>query len=249
MQRYFLYLAYNGANYHGWQKQPNGDSVQATLIRALSTLLKTETAVVGAGRTDAGVHAKLMVAHFDAETNCDDSFIKKLNGILPNDIVVFNIRKTIPQAHARFDALKRQYEYHVYTEKNPFLEQFAHRVIPNTDFDAMNAAAKHLLTYSDFTSFSKLHTDVKNNLCTITRAEWQQQGEEWAFTIEANRFLRNMVRAIVGTLLEVGRKSLSEKDFCEIIEKKNRCAASASAPAKGLFLTNVVYPEHLFKPC
>jgi len=246
MQRYFIYLAYNGTNYHGWQMQPNGISIQEELSKAISTILRTETSIVGAGRTDAGVHAKRMIAHFDSETECDETFIKKLNGFLPNDISVFDIRKTTPNAHARFDALKRQYEYHVYTYKNPFLEQFAHRIPAGTNFEAMNVAAKYLFEYSDFTSFSKLHTDTKTNLCTIMRAEWQQLGEKWIFTIEANRFLRNMVRAIVGTLLCVGRGSISTDDFRQIIEQKNRGAAAASAPAKGLFLTDVFYPDNLF---
>lgn len=246
MQRYFIYLAYNGTNYHGWQMQPNGISIQEELSKAISTILRTETSIVGAGRTDAGVHAKRMIAHFDSETECDETFIKKLNGFLPNDISVFDIRKTTPNAHARFNALKRQYEYHVYTQKNPFLEQFAHRIPSDTDFEAMNVATKYLFEYSDFTSFSKLHTDTKTNLCTVTRAEWQQQGEKWIFTIEANRFLRNMVRAIVGTLLCVGRGSISTDAFRQIIEQKNRGAAAASAPAKGLFLTNVFYPDNLF---
>lgn len=245
-QRYFIYLAYNGTKYHGWQVQPNGNSIQEELTKALSTILRVDTPIVGAGRTDAGVHAKKMIAHFNAEINCDNNFIKKLNGFLPNDIVILDIKKTMVNAHARFDALQRQYEYHVYTEKNPFLEQFAHRIPSDTDFNKMNFVARHLFEYTDFTSFSKLHTDTKTNLCNVTRAEWKYDGEKWIFTIEANRFLRNMVRAIVGTLLNVGRGSISEKEFCEIIEKKDRCAASASAPAKGLFLTDVIYPENIF---
>ncbi len=246
MQRYFLYLAYDGTDYHGWQIQPNGNSVQAELNKALTTLLREPTAVVGAGRTDAGVHAKKMVAHFDGAIDNLDLFMQKLNGILPNNIAILDIKKVTPDAHARFSALSRQYEYHICTEKNPFLEQFAQRIPADTDFEAMNRAARHLLDYSDFTSFSKLHTDNKTNICNVTFAEWRQYDNRWIFTIEANRFLRNMVRAIVGTLLSVGRGKISENDFCAIIEAKNRGAASASASAKGLFLTDVIYPNELF---
>ncbi len=246
MQRYFLYLAYDGTDYHGWQVQPNGNSVQAELNKALTTLLREPTSVVGAGRTDAGVHAKKMVAHFDGTIDKLDVFQQKLNGILPPSIAIHDIKKVTPEAHARFSALSRQYEYHVCTEKNPFLEQFAQRMPEDLDFETMNRAAQHLLDYSDFTSFSKLHTDSKTNICQVTFAQWRQQGEKWIFTIEANRFLRNMVRAIVGTLFCVGRGKISEKDFCAIIEAKDRGAASASAPAKGLFLTNVIYPDELF---
>lgn len=246
MQRYFLYIAYNGSNYHGWQIQPNGNSIQEELNKAISTLLRSDIYVVGAGRTDSGVHAREMVAHFDTTQALSHEFVRRLNGILPADIAATQLVATKPEAHARFSALAREYQYHVCTAKNPFLQQYAHRVIPTIDFELMNKAAEKLFDYTDFTSFSKLHTDTKTNLCTITKAVWEERGEEWVFTIEANRFLRNMVRAIVGTLLNVGNGCISIDDFCRIIEKKDRGAASASAPAKALFLTKVTYPEDIF---
>jgi tRNA pseudouridine38-40 synthase len=249
-QRYFIYLSYNGKNYHGWQVQPNGISVQETLEKALSTLLRYPMAVVGAGRTDAGVHAREMVAHADFEEPVSDTqhFVYKINSLLPNDIAIQKIIPVRPDAHARFDADSRSYEYLLTTQKNPFLHNWAARVSGDLDFEAMNRAAKYLFDYQDFTSFSKLHTDVKTNNCRIIRAEWQQRDDAWVFHITADRFLRNMVRAIVGTLLEVGRGKMTEADFCAVIENKDRCRAGSSAPAEGLYLIDVAYPKEIFLP-
>jgi len=218
------------------------------LTKALCTVLRTDLEITGAGRTDTGVHARLMVAHFDLETDLPGEFdlTNKLNSILPNDIVVFKVVEVRPEAHARFDAISRKYEYHVITAKNAFKNELAARVGNNMDFEAMNRAASVLKDYRDFTSFSKLHTDVKTNNCSITHAEWTQQGDEWVFTIQADRFLRNMVRAIVGTLFEVGRGRISVEDFKAIIEAKDRCKAGTSVPAHGLYLVDIQYSSDLF---
>ncbi|MBQ8521946.1 MAG: tRNA pseudouridine(38-40) synthase TruA [Bacteroides sp.] len=246
--RYFIYLAYDGTRYHGWQVQPNGESVQGTLMKALSTFLRKEIEVVGAGRTDAGVHARLMVAHFDYEDPLDVRMVAdKLNRLLPPDISVYEIRPVKPEAHARFDATYRTYKYYVTTRKDPFNRHYAWRLFNEPDFARMNKAAKILFDYIDFTSFSKLHTDVKTNNCRIMHAEWTQTGpHEWVFTIQADRFLRNMVRAVVGTLIEVGRGKLTLDGFRQVIEKKDRCSAGNSVPGHALFLVDVGYPEGLF---
>lgn len=244
MQRYFIYLAYDGTNYHGWQIQPNGDSVQQQLMNALQTLLRREVVeVTGAGRTDTGVHAKLMVAHFDYDEAIDCSQLAdKLNRLLPSDISVFKVVPVDANLHARFSAKSRRYEYYVTTAKSPFLRQYRYRLHKAPDFDLMNQAAKMLLEVDDFTSFSKLHTDVKTNICHVTRAEWSQVDEvTWVFTIQADRFLRNMVRAIVGTLLEVGYGKLSLAEFQQVIQQKDRCSAGMSVPAQGLFLVDIQY--------
>lgn len=248
LQRYFIYLAYDGTNYHGWQVQPNGISVQECLSKALSTFLRRETEVVGAGRTDAGVHASLMVAHFDSEEPLDTDLVAdKLNRLLPPDISVYKVREVVPEAHARFDAVARTYKYYVTTTKYPFQRQYRWRIFTALDYNRMNQAAQVLSEYTDFTSFSKLHTDVKTNNCRITHAEWTQEDEHtWVFTIRADRFLRNMVRAIVGTLVEVGRGKLTVDGFRRIIEQKDRCKAGTSAPGQALFLVNVEYPESIF---
>ena len=248
MQRYFIYLSYDGAAYHGWQIQPNGLSVQECLMRALSTLLSREVDVVGAGRTDAGVHASLMVAHFDADAPLDSVLLAdKLNRLLPPDIAIHRICPVRPEAHARFDATSRTYHYYVTTAKTPFLRPYRCRLFRTPDFDRMNEAAATLSDYTDFTSFSKLHTDVKTNNCRIMHAAWTQVDDvTWVFTIRADRFLRNMVRAIVGTLLDVGRGKLTVGDFRRIIEQKDRCRAGTSAPAEGLFLADITYPDRLF---
>jgi tRNA pseudouridine38-40 synthase len=246
-KRYFIWLSYNGTGYHGWQIQPNGISVQEKLQDAVSLLLRIPTDIIGAGRTDAGVHARKMVAHFDAEEiQNTDLFLKRLNSVLPDDISVKHIQAVKKDAHARFDAISRTYEYWIITEKNPFYTDWAARVQSPLDFEAMNRASVALTEYKDFTSFSKLHTDVKTNDCTVTHAKWQQQGDKWIFTITANRFLRNMVRAIVGTLLKVGSGKLSEQDFRTIIEAKDRSKAGTSAYAKGLYLSKIVYPDTIF---
>lgn len=246
--RYFIYLAYDGTNYHGWQIQPNGDSVQETLMRALSTFLRQEIEVVGAGRTDAGVHARLMVAHFDFGRELDCMMVAdKLNRLLPPDIAVYEVKRVKEDAHARFDATYRTYKYYVATRKEPFNRHYAWRPYNALDFEKMNEAARTLFDYTDFTSFSKLHTDVKTNNCKIMHAEWTKVNEtEWVFTVQADRFLRNMVRAIVGTLVEVGRGKLTIEGFRKVIENKDRGSAGSSVPGHALFLVDVGYPDDLF---
>ena len=251
--RFFITFSYNGTRYCGWQRQPNGIAVQEELEKALTTILRTPIELTGAGRTDAGVHALNMVAHFDIanDTTVDcrlltvDSkrLINNLNSLLPYDIAVKNVERVTDEAHARFDALSRKYEYHIITHKNPFLKEQACRIHFPLNIELMNEAAKVLFEYEDFTSFSKLHTDVKTNNCTIMEAYWQQRGEELVFTIKANRFLRNMVRAIVGTLMEVGRERLTIEGFRQVIEAKNRCSAGHSVPACGLYFIEAEYPE------
>ncbi|NDV94595.1 tRNA pseudouridine(38-40) synthase TruA [Dysgonomonas sp. 521] len=248
MKRYFIYLAYNGANYCGWQVQPNGISVQETIEKALATLLRTPTPIVGAGRTDAGVHARMMTAHFDSEAGSLDLplLTKKLNSILPKDITVYKIVEVKTDAHARFDAISRLYRYYITTEKDPFLHQLKYKVHGEPDMDRMNECANVLFEYEDFTSFSKLHTDVKTNNCTIMFAQWVKEGNNYIFTIKANRFLRNMVRSIVGTLLEAGRGKIAPDDFRTIIEAKDRGAAGTSVPGHALFLEEIEYNNEIF---
>lgn len=248
MQRYFIFLSYKGTSFHGWQRQPNGVSVQQVLEEALSTVLRKTISVVGAGRTDAGVHAKCMVAHFDVEVLEWDEhvLVKKLNSLLTHDVAVQRIRRVRPDAHARFSALSRRYEYWVTESKDPFMKELAVRVPAAMDYQRMNEAARCLHSYSDFTSFSKLHTDVKTNNCKIFAAEWQNRNGYLCFVIEADRFLRNMVRAIVGTLWMVGKGTISVQQFCQIIERKDRCAAGTSAPAEGLYLVDVRYPDDIW---
>lgn len=251
-----MYLAYDGANYHGWQIQPNGISVQEVLMKSLQKLTQKPTEVTGAGRTDAGVNARLMVAHFDCEsllsgTNSPketaDKFTEKLNRMLPQDIAIYKTVHVTDNAHARFDATSRTYQYHLTTAKNPFARHYTFRFNMKPDFELMNKAAERLFDYTDFTSFSKLHTDVKTNNCRIMEAGWKQTGDdEWVFTIKADRFLRNMVRSIVGTLLDVGRGKLTIDQFCRIIEGKDRCLAGTSVPGNALFLTDIGYPEEIF---
>jgi len=241
--RYFIQLSYDGEAYHGWQVQPNGRSVQQTLQEALSTLLRTPMEVVGAGRTDAGVHARMMFAHFDFPTEIDGAQLAyKLNKILPHDIAVQAVTLVADDLHARFSATSRTYHYFLHLHKSPFLRRYSWQLYGNLDFAKMNEAAQTLLEYEDFTSFSKTNTDTKTNLCHVTEAMWEElQPGEWRFTITANRFLRNMVRAIVGTLVEVGRGRLSVADFRRVIELRNRCSAGESVPAHGLFLVKINY--------
>ena len=250
MNRYFIYLAYNGKNYCGWQTQPNGVSVQETLEKALSTVLRTETSIVGAGRTDTGVHASQMVAHFDSEAECSYITIdlpEKLNKLLPKDIAIHQIVAVKPDAHARFDAVSREYKYYLTDAKDPFGHEFKYFHHYSFDMEKMNTLAKILFEYEDFTSFSKLHTDVKTNNCRISEAYWvRDDATHFTFTITADRFLRNMVRAIVGTLLEAGRGKLDERGLRRIIEAKNRSVAGDSAPGHALFLHDVVYPEDIW---
>lgn len=239
--RYFITLSYDGTRYHGWQIQPNGDSVQQRLQEALSTLLRQPIEVVGAGRTDTGVHARMMVAHFEVST-FNTQIVYKLNRLLPPDIAVQDVRQVADDMHARFSATSRTYHYFIHTRKDPFLQAYSWQVPFALDFSRMNEAAKVLLEYKDFTSFSKVNTDVKTNLCDLKEAHWDEVAPgQWRFTITANRFLRNMVRAIVGTLVEVGRGRLSIEDIRRIIEAKDRCQAGESVPAKALFLVDIRY--------
>lgn len=243
MSRYFIYLAYNGAAYCGWQTQPALPTVQQTLEEALTTLLRQPIAVVGCGRTDTGVHASDFYAHFDADANVDTKdIVFKLNNFLPADIAIFDIFQVADNAHARFDATARTYQYHVSDRRLPFRQGQYCRIYYKPDVEKMNEAAKILMEYDDFTSFAKLHTQVKTNICHLTEAHWDMSGDELVFTIRSNRFLRNMVRSVTGTLLDVGRGKLTINGLREIIEKKDRCAAGVSMPACGLFLTKVEYP-------
>jgi len=276
MGRYFIQLSYDGTAYHGWQRQPNGVSVQEALENALSTILRQPIEVVGAGRTDTGVHARMMVAHMDGPAELDTAQLcYKINKLLPRDIAVQRIWPVADDMHARFSATSRTYHYYIHTRKSPFLRHYSWLVTFPLDFDKMNEAARRLLDYEDFTSFSKVNTDTKTNICHITEARWEQtqqthpqplpcregssQGTsvyaplptreglgvgplgQWVFTITANRFLRNMVRAIVGTLIEVGRGRLTVEEFCQVIERKDRCSAGDSVPGHALFLTNISY--------
>lgn len=213
-------------------------------------MLGQEINIVGCGRTDTGVHASYFVAHFESEKLPlgTEQFCYKLNRFLPRDIAVYSMTQVDEQTHSRFSAINRSYEYHLVTQKNPFLQESAYYLDKGIDFSKMNEAAQVLLDYTDFTSFSKLHTDVKTNNCKITKAIWEQKSDRWVFAISADRFLRNMVRAIVGTLLEVGQEKISLQRFCEIIEAKDRGLAGTSAPAHGLYLVGVDYPEALFIP-
>lgn len=248
MARFFITLSYNGEKYVGWQIQPNGMGVQQVLQEAMSTILRGNVEVVGAGRTDAGVHARAMVAHFDwDEAPIPGDLLQRLNNFLPRDIALTSIQPVQTDAHARFSAISRIYSYHVTTVKDPFLHPFYYRVHYQPDIDLMNRLCSILKEYDDFTSFSKLHTDVKTNNCRVFHAEWEQKEEGfYHFTIQADRFLRNMVRAIVGTLLEAGRGRLDERGFRRIIEARNRGVAGDSAPGNALFLEQVFYPDDIW---
>lgn len=241
--RYFITLSYDGTNYHGWQVQPGADSVQARLNDALSKLLGGNVECVGAGRTDAGVHASMMVAHFDTERELDcEQFAFRMNRIVPRDIAVQKVDKVSDEMHARFRATSRTYNYYVYTRKNPYRRHYAVQLHFEPDYAAMNDAASVLLETEDFTSFSKVNNDQKTNICNVTRAEWVQVEDDlWRFEITANRFLRNMVRAVVGTLLEVGRGKMSKEEFCRVISQKDRCSAGESVPGNALFLVDIKY--------
>jgi len=245
--RYFIEIAYKGKNYHGWQIQPNAISVQKVLCKTLSTLLREKIKLTGAGRTDTGVHAKQLFAHFDFDEidNVID-LVFRLNSFLPKDISVKNIFRIKPDAHARFDAIQREYEYVISLEKDPFSEDFAYQIYQKPNVELMNNASKYLLGYKNFQCFSRSKTQVKTYYCNIEKAVWEEKENKLIFTITADRFLRNMVRAIVGTLLEVGYGKISYLELQEIIESNNRSNAGASAPAHGLYLTKVVYPKEIF---
>ena len=243
VKRYFIWLSYDGTNYHGWQVQPNGISVQGELQRVLSTLLRQDISITGAGRTDAGVHARVMAAHFEfgGEIDCKQ-LVYKMNRMLAGDIVIDRIEEVSPELHARFSATERTYHYYIHTRKDPFLRHYSCEIHYPLDFEKMNEAGRILTGYEDFGAFCKAHSDVKTTLCHVTRAEWIQTGDTtWYFVITANRFLRNMVRAVVGTLVDVGRGRLTIEDFRKVIEGKKRTDAGDSMPGNALFLEDVRY--------
>ena len=248
MKRFFINLSYNGKNYCGWQIQPNAVSVQQTLQESLSTLMRKIIDIVGAGRTDSGVHARTMIAHFDWDGDAfdNDELCMKMNRFLPKDISIHSIKEVTSDAHARFSAISRTYSYTVTTKKDAFLYDYKYRLFFKPDIEVMNHLCNILLETDDFTSFSKLHTDVKTNICNVKYARWEQNGDDFVFTIQADRFLRNMVRSIVGTLLQAGRGRLSESEFRQIIDAKDRGVAGESAPAHALFLENVEYPQEIW---
>ena len=240
--RYFVTFSYDGGRYHGWQIQPNGVSVQEKLQEALSTLLREEITVTGAGRTDTGVHARMMVAHFDADEIDCEQLTYKLNRLLPQDIAVQKVERVSEEMHARFSAKCRTYHYYIHTRKEPFLRAYSCEMHYALDFAKMNEAAQRLLDYEDFGAFCKSGADVKTTLCKVTKAEWiQTSPTTWYFEITANRFLRNMVRAVVGTLIDVGRGRLSVDEFCKVIEGKKRTEAGESMPGHALFLEKIEY--------
>jgi len=239
--RYKIDLTYNGSEFYGWQRQENVNSVQQTIEDAFFLIFKEKIELIGCGRTDTGVHAKIFTAHFDSEKIFNENHVKKLNRYLPNSISIFNIFQVCFDFHARFSAKNRTYQYWIYTTKNPFYNKLSWYIPQKLDIEKMQTAANKLYNYTDFTSFSKLHTDVKNNNCEILKAEFIVNQEYIVFEITANRFLRNMVRAIVGTLVEVGKGKISIENFEKIIESKNRQNAGQSAPAEGLFLIDIEY--------
>ncbi|MDN3492817.1 tRNA pseudouridine(38-40) synthase TruA [Winogradskyella bathintestinalis] len=242
--RFFIELSYNGKAYHGWQNQPNAISVQEVLEKALSTILRTNISIMGAGRTDTGVHASQMFAHFDFEGDFKNlDLVYRLNSILPKDIAVTSVFEVKPEIHARFYATSRTYHYKITTSKNVFDYDFAYQVQMPLDIEAMNKACEILFQYKDFQCFSKSNTDVKTYNCEIMEANWLQQGDELLFTIKADRFLRNMVRAIVGTMVNIGLGKLKPEDLHYIITSKNRGKAGFSVPAHGLYLVGINYPD------
>ncbi len=248
--RYFIEFSYKGTAYHGWQRQPNAMSVQQQLEDAFSMLLGHQTIIVGAGRTDTGVHAKQMFAHVNLDLPLDQvkQLVYRLNKFLPHDIAIIDMHSVREDAHARFDATSRSYSYHMVQHKNPFAHEWAYTFTSTLDFEAMNAAAALLLTHTNFKCFSRSKTDVKTYDCNVTEAIWKQVDSSWVFYISANRFLRNMVRAIVGTLLDVGAGKTNLEDFQNILNSSDRTKAGSSAPAHGLFLTKVHYPNTIFEP-
>ncbi len=244
MYRYFVRFSYDGTNYHGWQIQPNGNSVQEELQKALTTILRADIEVVGAGRTDAGVHARDMAAHFDFPEEIDGAQLTyRLNRLLPRDIAAKEVYRVEEDMHARFSAVSRTYHYYIHTRKDPFLRKYSCELHYDLDFALMNEAASHLLAVSDFKAFCKSHTDVKTTICHVTEARWVRLSDSsWYFIISANRFLRNMVRAVVGTLIEVGRKRISIPQFDAIVAGRQRTQAGESMPGNALFLEEVKYP-------
>ncbi|MGE0089984.1 MAG: tRNA pseudouridine(38-40) synthase TruA [Bacteroidales bacterium] len=247
--RYFIQLSYLGTNYCGWQIQPNNATIQEVLNTAFSTVLQEKIEITGAGRTDTGVHASYYIAHFDSQNELlhnDQKVLLKINGFLPIDIAVQKIVQVLPDAHARFNATSRTYNYFIHQQKDPFIVETSWFLPYKLDIQKMNDACNLLLQFTDFTSFSKLHTDVKTNNCKIFNAQWIQDDYKLMFTIKADRFLRNMVRSIVGTMIDVGRSKINLEDFVQIIERKNRSEAGRSVPAHGLFLSAIEYPNEIF---
>ena len=243
LQRYFIELSYDGTNYHGWQVQPNAVTVQEVLDRALSTVLRTPIETVGCGRTDTGVHATEFFAHYEVESSMAiDKVVHSLNSVLPPDIAIKNIFPVDDEMHARFSATLRSYQYHIHFNKDPFKHGYSWLLRDEPDIDLMNQAAQIIMQYTDFSCFSKSNTQVKTNNCKISRAEWLRTDGGIVFHISADRFLRNMVRAVVGTLLMVGRKEVTPEGIREIINSKDRSNAGTSVPACGLYLTEVKYP-------
>jgi len=245
MQRFFLEVVYDGTNYHGWQVQDNAISVQQKLNEALNKILRTTVETVGAGRTDTGVHAKQLYLHFDVEEKQikdEFRFLHALNSLLPSDIAAQRLFAVHKDAHARFDATARSYEYHIHFGKDPFLLNKSWQLRELPDVPKMNEAAKHLLGKRDFSCFSKSNTQVFTNICTVTRAEWVIERKRLVFYISADRFLRNMVRAVVGTLLDIGLKDKPASSIVDVINSKDRSKAGTSVPAHGLYLTKVIYP-------
>lgn len=250
--RYFIRFAYDGTAFHGSQRQPNGITVQETLEQALAMIFREEIPLTFAGRTDAGVHAREMYAHMNIDEEAmrreGERLVFRLNGILPDSIAIFDIYPVTDDAHARFSAVRRTYEYHVIDHKDPFLLPYATRLRQPLDYAAMNEAALLLIGKQDFASFCRTHTDVKTTICDLTQAQWKElENGHAVFTISADRFLRNMVRAVVGTLFQVGQGKMTKEQFAQVIAQHNRCSAGDSAPAQGLYLTHIQYPQEIFK--
>ena len=250
--RYFIRFAYDGTAFHGSQRQPNGITVQETLEQALAMIFREDIPLTFAGRTDAGVHAREMYAHMDIDEEAmrreGERLVFRLNGILPDSIAIFDIYPVTDDAHARFSATRRTYEYHVIDHKDPFLLPYATRLRQPLDYAAMNEAALLLIGKQDFASFCRTHTDVKTTICDLTQAQWTElENGHAVFTISADRFLRNMVRAVVGTLFQVGQGKMTKEQFAQVIAQHNRCSAGDSAPAQGLYLTHIQYPQEIFK--
>jgi tRNA pseudouridine38-40 synthase len=243
--RYFLVMQFNGKNFHGWQIQPNSNTVQAEVNEKLGILLKIPVLTVGAGRTDTGVHARFFVAHFDSPINIEpnlDNICADLNHFVSGDIMIQKIVPVPEKAHARFDAISRTYKYYISIGKDVFNKEFCWHVFCKLDIDIMNEGAKIIMEYTDFTSFSKLHSNTKTNICNIKSAIWEYEDHLLVFTVTADRFLRNMVRSIVGTLVSLGRHKMDLSELRKIIESKNRSLAGDSVPAQGLFLYDIEYP-------
>lgn len=244
-----MFLSYNGTRYHGWQIQPGAVTVQSTLEQSLSLILNEEIKTTGAGRTDSGVHATFFCAHFESlkpDLDTNENFIFRLNRFLPPDIAIKSLRKVFHGAHARYSALSRTYKYYISRSKDPFVANSSWYIYGQIDVNLMNEACRIILNHTDFTSFSRLHSDNKTNICNVYDAYWEEKGECLIFTIKADRFLRNMVRAIVGTMISVGEHKTDVTGFEDILNALDRCRAGKSAPAEGLFLTDIEYPPEIF---